>query len=342
MKYSIPSPRWAVPLAALSLLLAACIPQSQPVYHHRADLPGSFVDITLIGVSQKTADHAISEVIDELKTMHDLWGSPQAAPLRRANQLLPSGKRFTVAPSLLPLIQIGKRFSALSDHLIDPAMGALNRLWGIGTPDGPCRPPPTRRQIEALLAQHIGMDDIEIHRIQICSRNPFAQLDFSLFRDGYAVDLAIQRLRELGVDNALLNLGGNLRAIGSRRGTPWRIALRNPTGGGALGSIGVSGDEAVFTSGDFVGNNHCNNAERRHIIDPRTGYPVTSTQSVTVIHPSATIANAAANAIYIAGPGHWRPIAKRFGVDQVLLIDSKGQTEMTDRMRERATIITTH
>ena len=327
-------------LLSLSML-GACLPQSEPVYHHRARLPDDrFVDITLIGETHAVADQVTTEVIDELKTTYQLWGLPDAPPLARTNRLLPTGKRFSVAPSIMPLIQLGKRFHAQSDGLLDPAAGILDTLWGMRQPrNSSCRPTPTAALIEATRKRAPGMDDIEIHGIQICSRSPFARLDFSLFQTGYNVDLAVQHLRERGIDNALVSIGGNLRAIGSRRGTPWRIALRNPGGGGVLGSVDVAGDEAVFTAGDYLPSKRCAGVDRQHIIDPRTGRPVSATHSVTVIHPSATVADAAANALFIAGPKDWKPIAKKLGVDQVLLIDRHGRIQMTEKMRKRTTLI---
>ncbi len=332
-------PRIAATLG-LILLLAACIPSSNPVYNHRAKLPGTFVDITVIGAPKEQARKAIAEVVDELTAMHALWGHPDAPPLARTNRLLPTGKRFSVAPSIMPLIKIGKRLYAKSNHLINPAAGKLNALWGLQQRVGEaCRPVPGRKQIDALISQNIGMDDIEIHGIQICARNPNVQLDFSGLKRGYGIDLAIQRMQEMGIENALVNVGGDLRAIGSRRGVPWRIALRNPSGGGVLGSVDISGDESVFTAGDYVPSNRCNGIDRQHIIDPRTGRPIEHTYSVTVIHPSATIADAAANALFIAGPGKWRDIARQLGVDQVLLVTTNGKIEISDKMRRRTTLI---
>ena len=65
------------------------------------------------------------------------------------------------------------------------------------------------------------------------------------------MDLAIRHLRDLGVKNAIVNAGGDLRAIGSRAGHPWRVAIRRPSGGGVFATIDVQGDESVFTSGDY-------------------------------------------------------------------------------------------
>jgi thiamine biosynthesis lipoprotein len=178
------------------------------------------------------------------------------------------------------------------------------------------------------------MSDIEVEGILIRSKNPAVKLDFGAIGKGYGIDLAVAHLRELGIDNAIVNAGGDLRAIGDRSGQPWRIAIRRPTGG-VFGIIGVSGDESVFTSGDYERNFIYEGKTYHHIIDPRTGWPAEGTRAVTVIHTDGTTADAAATALFVAGPDHWYEIAKRMGIRYVLLLDSEGTVHMNPEMAER-------
>jgi thiamine biosynthesis lipoprotein len=72
-----------------------------------------------------------------------------------------------------------------------------------------------------------------------------------------------------------------------------------------------------------------------HILDPRTGYPVTHTQAVTVVAADGTLADAASTALFVAGPKEWRHIAQALGVAAALRIDASGEIEMTAAMRDR-------
>ena len=109
-------------------------------------------------------------------------------------------------------------------------------------------------QIDRLVAADPRMSDLILDGIRLYSTNPAVQLDFGAFGKGYAIDLAIRHLRDLGVKNAIVNAGGDLRAIGSRAGHPWRVAIRRPSGGGVFATIDVQGDESVFPSGDYERN----------------------------------------------------------------------------------------
>jgi thiamine biosynthesis lipoprotein len=178
------------------------------------------------------------------------------------------------------------------------------------------------------------MSDLRLDGLLVRSDNRAVKLDFGAIGKGYGIDLAMERLRELGITNAILNAGGDLRAIGDRSGQPWRIAIRRPSGG-VLGVIMVSGDESLFTSGDYKRNFIYEGRTYHHIIDPRTGSPAEGTRSVTVAHTDATTADAAATALFVAGPAGWYEVAKRMGIRYVLLVDSEGTLHMNPAMAKR-------
>ena len=152
-------------------------------------------------------------------------------------------------------------------------------------------------------------------------------------------DLAVRHLRELGVQNAIVNAGGDLRAIGSRAGHPWRIAIRRPSGTGVFATIDVTGDASIFTSGHYERNFTHEGKTYHHIIDPRTGFPAEGAQSVTVVHTDATTADAAATALFIAGPDSWHQVATDMGIRYVVLVDSQGVLHMNPAMAERIELL---
>jgi thiamine biosynthesis lipoprotein len=102
-----------------------------------------------------------------------------------------------------------------------------------------------------------------------------------------------------------------------------------------IASIDVSGDESVFTSGDYERFFESGGRRYHHIIDPRTGYPAMGTRSVTVVCSNGAVADAAATALFVAGPDKWPAIAESMGVDQVMLIASDGRVQMTASMEKR-------
>jgi thiamine biosynthesis lipoprotein len=148
------------------------------------------------------------------------------------------------------------------------------------------------------------------------------------------VDLAVARLRQLGIEDAIVNAGGDLRAIGRRGERPWRIAVRKPAGG-VIGAVEVRGDEALFTSGNYERFRLDREERYPHILDPRTGWPVEGIVSATVITSEGVLADAAATALVVAGLEEWPQVARAFGLDQVLIIDESGTVYMTADMAAR-------
>lgn len=326
-------------LLALSTLLLTGCERGAPTYQTRFLAFGTLVDLTIAGADDDQARQAASLIEQDFLRMHRSWHAWDPGPLGRVNRLLKTGGRFSAPPSVLPLIQLGKKLSARSDGLFNPAIGQLIAAWGFHSSDPEGAHPPPAELIEQLVTANPRMEDIRIDGIQLQCDNPAVQLDFGAFGKGYGIDLAIDHLRELGIDNAIINTGGDLRAIGNHNGVPWRIAIRSPDGKGVIGTLGISGDESVFTSGDYERNFVWKGKRYHHIIDPRTGYPAQGTTSVTVIHSDSATADAAATALFIAGPEQWYAIARQMGIRYVLLIDDQGRLHMNPAMQQRLKLI---
>jgi thiamine biosynthesis lipoprotein len=236
---------------------------------------------------------------------------------------------------IVPLILRGRELAAQSGDLFNPAIGGLIRLWGFGSDDPPHGPPPDGAAVGALVAQRPRMADIVLDGARVRSRNPAVRLDLGAFAKGYALDRAIERLRAAGVANAIVNAGGDLRAIGRHGERPWRIGIRHPRGGGVLAAVEVAGDESVVTSGDYERYFEWGGARYHHIIDPRTGYPTRGVTSVTVFARQGDLADAAATAILVAGGKDWLPVARAMGVSGVMVVEEEGTVQMTPNLRAR-------
>lgn len=336
-----PAGGWVRGLLALTVLcvsLTGC-KREAPVFNGRFVAFGTLVDLSIIGASANTAQRAARDIEQDLNLLYQDWHPWAPGPLARVNQQLASGAWAALPPSMLPLIRMGQDLAERSGDLFNPAIGRLNALWGFHVETPECQPPPEPDAIRALVAARPSMSDLELDGIRLRSRNPQAQLDFSHYARGYGIDLAIARLRALGVQNALINMGGNVRAIGDRDGQPWRVPIRRASGTGVFAILAVSGDESVFTASDHERNYSHQGKTYHHLLDPRTGYPAAGTHAVTVAHQDAVIAEAAATALFIAGPRDWFATAKRLGVRYVLLMDGAGQAHMTPAMAKRLSLL---
>jgi len=295
---------------------------------------GTLVDISLWHVDEKLAEEAIQGIDSQLRQFHHHWHSWLPGRLHDINTALATGLDIELNDNELALLQHASQLAAQSEQLFNPAIGRLIGLWGFHS-DNPEGPPPPDSAIRKLLQQNPRMSDLVFSDHKLHSNNTAVQLDVGAFAKGYAIDQAITLLRQRGIDNAIVNAGGDLRAIGRHGQRPWRIGIRHPTRPGVIAAVEIQGDESVFTSGNYERFYDYQGQRYNHIIDPHTGYPSKHTLSVTVIHTDATTADAAATAMFIAGPEHWRAIARQMGIEQAMLIDDHLTVHMTREMAQR-------
>ena len=329
------SPAPALLILACLLAAAACKPHPQ-VYQAQFFVFGTVLDVSIQGVDKSVANRAFRELQQDFQAMHRDWHVWQPGLLTTVNEAFADSRTAPADPAIVAMIRRSQEMERASGGRFNPAIGALVGLWGFHTSDYPIEgPPPSREAIEALVEQRPSSLDIRIDGVNLSSSNPAVQLDFGGIAKGYAVDRACAKLRSLGIEDAVVNAGGDLRAIGDHGDRPWRIGIRDPGGGGVIGSLQTGPDEAIFTSGNYERYREDATERYPHILDPRTGWPVGGLSSATVIAPEGVLADAAATALVVAGPGDWAEVARSLGLGQVLLVDDAGTVFMTPAMSKR-------
>jgi thiamine biosynthesis lipoprotein len=319
----------------LACLLAACNRADNPVYRDQFFAFGTLIDLTLYDVDTARAEQASRALEQAFTQMHSDWHAWQPGALQQLNRGLAEHGQASVDPTLAGLIQEANRLSTLSNGRFNPVIGKLVSLWGFHDDEPPQGPPPAADRIRQLVEQAPASTDVQVDGRQISSRNPAVRYDLGAFAKGHAIDRGIEQLKELGIRHAIINAGGDLRAIGRHGERPWRIGIRDPRKPGVLTSIEPAGDESVFTSGDYERFYEYQGQRYHHIIDPRSGYPAGATVSATVIHPLAATADAAATALFVAGPDAWPAIARQMGVKYVMLVDREGRVHLNPAMKAR-------
>lgn len=188
------------------------------------------------------------------------------------------------------LLNFGAALYAQSDGRFDLTSGVLRRAW-----DFKAGRVPAQRDLDALLPL-LGWSQVQWRDRSIRLPRAGMEIDFGGIGKEYAADRAAAALVEHGGRSGFVNLGGDVRVIGpAPDGTPWRIAVQHPRGqaGEILAHLDVASG-ALATSGDYEryfivdGRRYC------HLLDPRSGWPVTAWQSVSVVAPLAVAAGACA------------------------------------------------
>ncbi len=325
----------AVMVAALfGLALSGCRDQT-PAITSRFSAFGTQVDLSLVGVNPRAAEQVAAAIKSDFGLMTQAWHPWEPGPMGRVNLLLTKGEPFVAPPSVLPLVRLSQTYWEQSGGLFNPAIGNLLDLWGFHSDIVECRPPPSERSIARLVQANPQMSDVRVEGLELQGSNPAVRLDFGDLVKGYAIDLAIDLLRERGVRDAMVQIGNDVRAIGERSGQPWRVPVRRPSGSGVLGILMVRGDESIATASAADRNFIYGGVTYHNLLDPRTGWPSTDTLAVTVAHREAATAAAAAAALFVAGPDHWLEVARSMGIRYVLLVDSRGTLHMNPEMRDR-------
>lgn len=299
----------------------------------------TLINISLYDVDENRAAQAFADLDRDYARYHQSWTPYQPSALSRINQLITTGNTFSLAPSIFPLITQSITLAEQSGHLYNPAIGKLIKLWQFHRHDDPDIQPPDAEKIAALVAANPQLDNLHLDGIRMRSDNPYVELNFGAFAKGYAADKSMQHLREMGINNAMIAVGGDIKSIGRHGNRAWRVGIKHPRQDGVIASIDMQGEESISTSGDYERFFYYQGKRYHHILDPRTGYPAQGTQAVTVLHQNSSLADAAATALFVAGPQHWFATAQKLHLKAVMFIDENGIVHLTPAMMKRLQLI---
>jgi len=325
-------------LALIACMLAGCL---RPSLHSRESYVfGTRVEVLIWGQREHVALAAADAVLREFDRLHRAFHAWQPSPVSEANAAFAAAQAIEVNDELALHIAAAQKLARSSDYLFDPGIGRLVALWGFHGEEFAARLPDAAA-LAALQAERPSIADLELDGRMLLSRKRSVALDFGGYLKGVALDRAASILRAQGIDNALINIGGNILALGSKGGTPWRVGIQHPRRPEPLATLALHAGEAIGTSGDYQrffeleGRRYC------HLIDPRSGVPAQQTQALTVLIPpgaeSGTRSDALSKPLFILGED-WPAMARRLGVGHVLRIAADGTIEATPQMAERLTL----
>ncbi|WP_295005082.1 FAD:protein FMN transferase [uncultured Dechloromonas sp.] len=323
-------------LALAAVLLAAC--SRAPLQEQQAYVFGTRVEVIVVGDDPEQGRQAIAAVLREFDRLHRAYHAWQPSELSALNDAIAAGKPYLASPELAGFVREAQALSQQGDHLFDPGIGRLIKLWGFQADEFRAELPPAA-DIKAWLAGKPSIADIAIDGNTVKSRNRQVALDFGGYLKGVALDRAAGILRDMGIRNALINIGGNVMALGSKQGKKWRVGIQHPRQPGPLATVTLDDGEAIGTSGDYQRFFEVDGQRYPHLLDPRSGYPAAHTQAVTVLIPAGpnagTLSDASSKPVFIAGPDGWRDMARQMAVGLVLRIDRDGRVFVTEALSRR-------
>ena len=322
--------------AHLALLLAAC--GRTPLQEQQAYVFGTRVEVIVVSAEPEQGRKAIAAVLREFDRLHRAYHAWQPSELMTLNSAISAGRPQQVSPELAAFVAEAKQFSQQGDYLFDPGIGQLIKLWGFQADEFKAEVPPAAN-IAAWLAKKPSIGNLTIAGNTITSSNRNVALDFGGYLKGVALDRAADILRAKGIRNALINIGGNVMALGSKEGRKWRVGIQHPRQPGPLATVELEDGEAIGTSGDYQRFFEVDGKRYAHLLDPRSGFPAEHTQAVTILIPpgakAGTLSDAASKPIFIAGPEAWQDMARKLGIGLVLRVDRDNRLFVTEALRKR-------
>lgn len=230
------------------------------------------------------------------------------------------------------LLEQGLALCARTGGALDLSIYPVVRAWGFTTGSYQV---PSAAVISELL-RHVDYRAIQYDAQSSTAAVPDGmEIDLGSVAKGYTGDRLVELLRENGVTSALLNLGGNVQALGSKPdGEPWRIAIQDPQGDGYLGVLAIQ-DQAVITSGGYERYFEENGQIYWHIIDPSTGYPAEhGLISVTVVGDSGVICDGLSTSLFVMGLEDAAALWRASDDFEAIFVGEDGTITITEGLEE--------
>ena len=233
-----------------------------------------------------------------------------------------SGKPVEVSDETIDILTRALEFCEMSDGRFDITIAPVVSLWDFHEDAEPALPD-ADAMAEAL--SHVDYRNIQIEGNQVTLTDPKAAIDLGAIAKGYISDGVRDKLIELGCKSALINLGGNVMAVGCKPdGSPFNIGIRKPFGESAYDIIAKVGviDYSVITSGTYERYFELDGVRYHHILDVDTGYPVENgLTSVSILSVDGTQGDALSTAIFALGPEKGMEVIEGLDGVEAMFID---------------------
>ena len=301
----------------------------------------TYMEFTAYG---KNSEKAVDAAIEEVQKLDAMLSAENS---KSEVYALNEQGNLQATDDLAELILRGKEIYQETDGLFDDTIYPVMKLWGFPTGNYHV---PTAAEVQKKLAL-VDENKVEIQtrdsdekgrdskeKAKFVTLGADQQIDFGGIAKGYTGQKLAELFQEYGVSSALVSLGGNIQAIGTKPdGSSWKVGIRDPKGGQQdyIGVLSVE-NQAVITSGGYERYFEEDGETYIHIINPRTGYPADGDLlSVTIVSRDGTLADGMSTALYIMGYEKacqfWRQRREEFNV---ILVTDDGKIHISENLKE--------
>ncbi|MFC1594620.1 FAD:protein FMN transferase, partial [Candidatus Omnitrophota bacterium] len=298
-------------ILAISILSLSqgCV-QKQSPYHTESNLiMGTVVEITC---QDRQAIHAAFSEMEHIERLLSIYDA--TSEISQLNKK----RKITASWKTIQLIKKSKTLNTLTRGAFDITVGPLTQIWKKAIEEEALPHKSSVKKAKNL----VNAQGIEINEIlmKISLSKSGIQLDLGAIAKGFAVDVAIKKLRELGITSCLINAGGDIYCLGKKYDTNWQVGIKHPRAQKTVKTLSLA-NRAIATSGDYEQFFTLQGKRYSHIIDPHTGYPADSgVVSVTVIADDCLTADALATSIVVLGKTEGEALMKEFPEVEAIII----------------------
>ncbi len=286
---------------------------------------GSRFDITVIAENNAKANLYIDEAVAEISRIEKLissWDPNSQTSLININAGI---NPVQVDKELFDLIERSLQISRLTDGAFDISYASMDRIWKF---DGSMKTMPSEERIKSSV-EKVGYNKILLDKenVTVFLKNKGMKIGFGAIGKGYAADKAKDLLKSKGVLAGIINASGDMNTWGKQpNGELWKVAIKNPLNKNKVFTMFPVYEKALVTSGNYEKYVTFNGKRYSHIIDPRTGYPSSGIVSVSVLSPSAELADALATSIFVMGKDTGLNFIDQLKNIECIIVDDQGKT----------------
>ncbi|MFT5239169.1 MAG: thiamine biosynthesis lipoprotein [Kiritimatiellia bacterium] len=328
---SVALPVRRIALVAAACLLNACLASADELVSRTltVGVMGTELNIETWGETPERLDGAMAAAVLEMRRIEDLMTEWRPSPLTRLNDSAGQGAHV-VPRELAEIIARGHALHELSSGAFDISFLAVGRLW-----DFKKSPPviPSAQDIEAALP-FVDASRIRVNEADLSVTLP-EKMEIGLggLAKGYGVDRAMQVLMDHGVKHAIVNAGGDLKALGRKQNALWEVALKHPRDRDRAMAVIKLSNSCLVTSGDYERFFEADGKRYHHIIDPRTGYPSTGCMSASIVARNAEYADALATACCVLSVEKGLALIESLDHVEGVLVDLKGAVHVSPGLK---------
>jgi FAD:protein FMN transferase len=316
----------------LILLMLPLLISAQEKYTRTLKLMGSRFDITVVAKDETQGNGYIDMAVNEISRIEKMISSWD--PESETSRIIKNAgiQPVKVDKELFDLISRAVKISELTDGAFDITYASMDRIWKF---DGSMNILPSEDQIAQSISK-VGYKNMILDKEHqtVFLKNKGMRIGFGAIGKGFAADKAKQLLISKGVKAGIMNASGDLTTWGTQPdGSSWMVGITNPLNKDKVFSWFPLDDNAVVTSGNYEKFVEIDGKKYTHIIDPRTGWPVSGLNSVTVFAPKAELADALATSVFVMGLDTGLDFINQLPGVECVIVDDNGKIFKSENIK---------